>query len=68
MINRSANATTSLGATTKNGAWKPSATDNVKIVANHSGLCIDVRDGSTEAGARRIQFPYHGGNNQRWRL
>jgi hypothetical protein len=38
------------------------------IVADHSGKCLDVADGSTADGANVQQYRYHGGRNQRWRL
>jgi len=40
----------------------------VKIIAQHSQLVLDVEGGSSANGARIIQFPYHGGNNQRWKM
>lgn len=34
------------------------------IVARHSGKCVDVQFGGTNAGARLIQHTCHGGDNQ----
>ena len=40
----------------------------VEIVSRHSGQCLDVYGGSTDAAASVIQWPCHGGPNQQWRL
>ncbi|MCA9662569.1 MAG: RICIN domain-containing protein [Myxococcales bacterium] len=32
----------------------------------HSGQVLDIKGGSTAAGAKIIQWPAHGGENQRW--
>ncbi|GHC53492.1 RICIN domain-containing protein [Streptomyces cinnamoneus] len=39
-----------------------------EIVARHSGKCLDVSGFSRNDGARVIQWPCHGGNNQKWYL
>ncbi|KUN58237.1 hypothetical protein AQJ46_43280 [Streptomyces canus] len=39
-----------------------------EIVAAHSGKCLDVEGWGTHDGARVIQWPCHGGNNQKWYL
>jgi V8-like Glu-specific endopeptidase len=36
-------------------------------VARHSRQVLDVHGGSTDAGAKLIQWPFHGGDNQRLR-
>ena len=40
----------------------------VEIVSRHSGQCLDVSGGSTDAAASVIQWTCHGGPNQQWRL
>jgi YVTN family beta-propeller protein len=39
-----------------------------RLVAVHSGKVLDISGVSTANGARAIQWPWTGGNNQRWRL
>ncbi|MGW9453377.1 RICIN domain-containing protein [Streptomyces sp. NPDC055632] len=39
-----------------------------EIVAKHSSKCLDVAGWGTHDGARIIQWPCHGGNNQKWYL
>jgi alpha-L-fucosidase len=39
-----------------------------RIVSVKSGEVLDVNGGSSADGAQLIQWPYHGGPNQRWRL
>ncbi|GAA4908289.1 RICIN domain-containing protein [Streptomyces coeruleoprunus] len=39
-----------------------------EIVAVHSGKCLDVAGWGKHDGARIIQWPCHGGNNQKWYL
>lgn len=38
------------------------------FVAKHSGKAIDVARASQDVGAQLIQWDYHGGPNQRFRL
>jgi hypothetical protein len=47
------------------GCTQPGA---VRLDAVHSGLALDVDDWGTQDGAAIIQWPYHGGNNQKWVL
>jgi hypothetical protein len=42
--------------------------DPVSLFARHSGRALDVYGASTANGAQIIQWPWHGGDNQRWRL
>lgn len=42
--------------------------NEVVIVCGHSGKVLDVAEWSLENGARVIQWDYHGGFNQRWRV
>jgi hypothetical protein len=37
-----------------------------ELIAVHSGQALDVAGASLDAGARVIQWPINGGNNQRW--
>jgi uncharacterized protein (DUF1800 family) len=39
-----------------------------ELIARHSGKCLDVYGESTDDAATIIQWPCHGGPNQRWRL
>ena len=39
-----------------------------ELVARHSSQCLDVYGGSSDDAAQIIQWPCHGGPNQRWRL
>ncbi|MEH0927550.1 RICIN domain-containing protein [Micromonospora sp. CPCC 205558] len=42
---------------------------NVLTLTNAAhGQCLDVEGGSTDDGARLLQFPCHGGANQQWRF
>ncbi len=36
--------------------------------SRHSGLCLDVANASLVDGAPVVQFPWHGGYNQQWRI
>jgi hypothetical protein len=45
-----------------------SATTDYKICNKMSGKCIDVYNFSTANGGLMVQWPYWGGNNQRWRI
>jgi hypothetical protein len=36
------------------------------VTADHSGLCLDILNGSTDNSAAVQQLPVHGGNNQLW--
>lgn len=47
-------------------AGAPLPGDEVRIVAKHSGKCLDVYGGSTAVGAAVIQWGCHSGDNQRW--
>lgn len=38
------------------------------IVASHSLMVLDVKDGSARSGASVIQYSYHGGDNQLWKF
>ena len=37
-----------------------------RIIARHSGKCLDVYAASLEDGASVIQWQCHGGQNQSW--
>jgi len=53
------------------GAVSPAAhadTTYSKLMAQHSGMVIDVQGGSTERGAPVIQWYDNGGANQHWTL
>ncbi len=39
-----------------------------RVVAHHSGKGLEVAGASSDAGARIIQWDWHGGDNQRFRL
>ena len=39
-----------------------------RLVARHSGKCLDVSGESTEDGASVIQWQCHSGANQQWRV
>jgi microsomal dipeptidase-like Zn-dependent dipeptidase len=39
-----------------------------EITVYHSGRCLDVQGGSTSDGAAVLQWPCHGGINQKWHL
>jgi len=45
-----------------------SSTQWYNIIAKHSGLCLDVAGGQTNAGARLVQFTCHNGDNQSFRF
>ena len=36
------------------------------VIADHSGLCLDILNGSTDNSAAVQQLPVNGGNNQLW--
>jgi Ricin-type beta-trefoil lectin domain-like len=38
-----------------------------KVIAKHSGKCLDIAGVSTADGANVQQWSCYGGNNQRWR-
>jgi hypothetical protein len=40
----------------------------VTLSANHSGQCLDINGGSAQGGALLLQWPCHGGDNQRFTL
>lgn len=42
------------------------ANGTYKIIARHSGKALDVASGGTADGSNVLQWPYGGGNNQRW--
>lgn len=42
------------------------ANGTYKIIARHSGKALDATGNGTGNGTQIIQWPYHGGNNQRW--
>lgn len=42
--------------------------DYYRIVAEHSGKCLMVKDGSRFAGAPVVQSSYDGGDHQLWRM
>jgi hypothetical protein len=46
----------------------PTPVRKVRILAAHSGKALDVKDFSMENSTPIIQFDFHGGNNQIWRL
>ncbi|MEU4397053.1 RICIN domain-containing protein [Micromonospora orduensis] len=46
----------------------PAGADVVTLTNAAHGQCLDVEGGSTDDGARVLQFPCHGGANQQWRL
>ncbi|MET8230239.1 RICIN domain-containing protein [Micromonospora sp. NPDC005298] len=46
----------------------PASADVVTLTNAAHGQCLDVEGGSTDDGARLLQFPCHGGANQQWRL
>lgn len=37
-----------------------------QIMTRHSGMCLDITGASTSRGAAAIQWPCHGGNNQKF--
>ncbi len=39
-----------------------------KITAAHSGLALDIRENSLADGAKAIQWPWHGKDNQLWSI
>jgi hypothetical protein len=39
-----------------------------KVCARHSGKCLDVNLASTADGAQLVQWGYHSGPNQKWRI
>jgi hypothetical protein len=39
-----------------------------RIENENSGLALDVEGASTRSGATVLQWPWHGGDNQRWRV
>ena len=39
-----------------------------RVIARHSGKCLDVSSASTDDGAAIIQWQCHGGENQQWRV
>lgn len=47
---------------------RASPTPNTSIKAVHSGQCLDVYGVSSADGANVIQWPCHGGSNQKWEL
>ncbi len=46
----------------------PTGSDYSRLVAAHSGKCLDVAGVSTDNGANAHQWACHGGDNQRWLL
>ncbi len=44
------------------------ATGVYRLIATHSGKCVDVTSGSTADGAKLIQYTCGSGSNQRWSL
>jgi hypothetical protein len=40
----------------------------VQLIARHSGQCLDVTGQSVANGTQVIQWPCHGGGNQKWVL
>ena len=44
------------------------ASGTYELIARHSGQCLDVSSASLDDSAAIIQWPCHGGGNQRWRL
>ena len=55
-------------ATTRHGASQPTSGGYSRLVAQHSGKCLDVSGVSTEDRAEIIQWQCHAGANQDWRL
>jgi Ricin-type beta-trefoil lectin domain-like len=49
-------------------AAEPPGDGDHRIVAVHSGKVLDVFGASTASGALLIQWPWHGGDNQRFHL
>jgi hypothetical protein len=43
-------------------------TEYCRIIAKHSGKCLDVGGESMDEGAGVIQWSYWGGDNQKWKL
>ena len=56
-----------MAATTRHGVSRPLGRLS-RVIARHSGKCLDVSGASTEDGAAIIQWTCHGGANQQWRL
>ncbi len=51
--------------------WERAAQPNndyYKIIAKHSGKCLDVASGSRDSGATVVQWDYLGSDNQLWSL
>ncbi len=83
IINRANGLCLDTGAVTTAGAslqmWANGSSDNQKwiqtvcdgsyrIVNRNSGKALDVYQQSTSDGANVIQWPYNGGNNQKWTI
>lgn len=59
----------SSGAAGQNFTYTPvSGTSDTYTITTRSGQCVDVYGASTADDAAIIQWPCHGGTNQRWRL
>ena len=41
---------------------------SASITAVHSGLALDISERLTTEGVKVIQWPWHGGDNQRWSI
>jgi Ricin-type beta-trefoil lectin domain-like len=54
--------------TSVSGSPDAQPTETVRGLAAHSGKVLDVANSSTENLAQIVQFDWHGGDNQRWRL
>jgi hypothetical protein len=52
-----------------NQSFRPEPTSDgyYRLVAKHSGKCLDVTGISAANGAAIIQWDWWGGNNQQWR-
>jgi hypothetical protein len=50
--------------------WRiePLVGTSVRIINRHSGQCLDIPYGTSEAGTPVEQFPINGGSNQSWQL
>ena len=53
-----------------NQTWRIEATSGgySRLIAQHSGKCLDVSGASTEDRADIIQWQCHDGANQQWRV
>jgi len=59
---------TRIAVDTKTGALVGSGTEEIRLLSQHSGKCLDVSEGSAADRANVLQWTCGDGQNQRWRF